>query len=105
MNEALSGRRLSNGVSRFLRRDSISSAAITLYTVTFFAASFFGITGWRPYVPMALFALVAIVAGPRLYRVAGAIALLIAVEAGRIEFRQEQRFQQRTQMLTTPHAK
>ena len=102
MNEANLGHRISEGVSRFLHRDSVSRTAITLYTVTFFAASFFGITGWRPYVPMAVFALVPIVAGPRIYRVAGAIALLIAVEAGRLEFQQEQRYELQAQLFSSP---
>lgn len=105
MYEASMSRRLSHGFFALLRHEVISRAAITLYTVTFFAAPIFGITGWRPFVAMALFALFAIVVGPRIYRVAGCIALLIAVEGGRLELRDEQHYQYRVRMLAVPPAK
>jgi hypothetical protein len=62
--------------------NAISAAAITLYTGTFFLSANLGLSGWRPYALMALFALIPIIVGPRVYRCAGAIALLIAVDAG-----------------------
>ena len=105
MNEASTSRKSAHDFFASLQHDVISRAAITLYTVTFFAAPLFGITGWRPFVPMALFALIAVVIGPRAYRVAGSIALLIAFEGGRLELRDEQRYEHRVQTLSAPTAK
>ena len=101
MNEAATSHRFPHFASAWLRRETISRTAITLYTATFFGAAYLGIVGWRPFAAMAFFALVALGFGPRVLRIAGAIALLIAIDAGYIEFRQEQREQQRMRPSVT----
>ena len=102
MNEAATSHRFPHFASAWLRRDTISRTAITLYTATFFGAAYLGIDGWRLFAAMAFFALVALGVGPRIYRIAGAIALLIAIDAGYFEFRQEQREQREQQRVRRP---
>jgi hypothetical protein len=54
---------------------------------------------------MALLALIPIFVGPRAYRVAGVIALLIAIDAGYFEIREQQHYHARAQSLIIPSAK
>ena len=105
MNEASTPHGLHVRTDGSMPRDAISRTAITLYVVAFFAAPFLGIAGWRPYVPMALLALIPIFAGPRAYRLAGVIALLIAIDAGYFEIREQQHDHARAQSPIIPSAK